>query len=224
MIETLIFDLDGTLVDTLPDITQSVNFAFKNAGLAQKSKEEVKGNIGLGIENLIDKCLKQSKTKPKLGQEPILKEFKQHYLDHCTDFSKVYTGVTELLDKIQHLKLAILTNKPMIYTQKILKHYGLLPFFSSIIAGDSTQDKKPGTTGIEKIFHDLKVDSKSCIMIGDSVADVQTAQKTGVLSLGIQGGIGDPIALKQSQPDFLVNHFFEVQKILDNLNLRQKVA
>ena len=211
MIKILLFDLDGTLVDTENDIADALNYSLKYCGLPTLTQSQINAAIGNGFEKLIERCLPSDK---KNFQAQVSQVFKAYYLDHCVIKSKPYSGVLPLLKKLQPLKLAILSNKAEKYCRVILEELNLTNFFLEVIGGDTFPTKKPDPMGLNFLLNQFKLQPHEAIMIGDSVPDIAVGHALGVDTIGITAGIGNTEQLTQSKPTHLISSFSELEGLL----------
>ena len=179
----LIFDFDGTLVDTAPDIHQSVNVVLKDLGAQPRSLEEVKGVIGFGIRYLMRELLK-SDGSVKVDDalvEKAASSFREHYEAHLVEETQVYPKVLEVLSgPLKPFHKAVVTNKPHHLTEKILKTLSLDSFFDPVIGTGLSFPPKPEADAVEAAMamHGVKPDET--LLIGDSAVDYETARKAGI--------------------------------------------
>jgi phosphoglycolate phosphatase len=219
-IRFLIFDLDGTLVDSHKDIATSANWALSQMDLPTKTTEEVLGAIGYGIHNLVKLCLPPEQREDSGTREKALALFKEHYSTHLTDHSVLYPGVREFFQSPtwKHLKKVVLTNKVEAYGRDILQEFKLLSCFSAVIGGDTLPTRKPHPEGILTLLKNHGYTPEETLMIGDSVPDVEAARNAGVRSVGIVAGMGNTTELKNAAPDFLIHSFEELHPLLESLD------
>ncbi len=226
-VRLLVFDLDGTLIDSSTDLCNSVNAALLHAGRRQLSPLQITSFIGHGAATLMRRALAASLhvTSPDTGEAKDLFDrtfqyFLEYYRDHKLDNTNVYPGVVEALRHLRSrhpdLPMAVLTNKPVRPSLEICAALGLETFFVAIYGGDSFA-KKPDPEGLQAIIQEAnarlpqtssereKILPGSVVMIGDSDVDVATARRCGVRSLGCSYGLA-PQALKDATPDLWSNH------------------
>ncbi len=212
MYETIIFDLDGTLLDTLEDLTSAVNAALTNFGLPNRTQEEVRGFVGNGIVKLMQRAVGEDLCE-RVDFEGILMAFKEYYKAHCADATKPYEGVMEVLQilKARGLKTAVLSNKADFAVKMLAKAY----------FGDLLQDavgenegagihKKPAPDALFAVMERLKADKKTTVYIGDSEVDIQTANNAGVDCISVTWGFKDEAFLKENGAKTLVNTPMEI--------------
>ena len=176
----IIFDFDGTLVDTAPDIALHANRVLNEFGYPSHGIEEVKRAVGRGVHELL-KGLNEGFIADAAKLETAVKLFKQNYLDEPVIFSKPYPGVKEtLIGPLSGLKKAIVTNKPDQLTKKILGELSLASYFDMVIGLDSGYPAKPDPTSTQQVMKMLNASPNEVIFIGDSKVDDETCRNAGV--------------------------------------------
>ena len=178
---TVIFDLDGTLLDTLDDLTASANYAMREMGFPMRSKEEIRNFVGNGILVLIKKCVPEDTKKEDI--EKALNVFKKHYGVHCNDLTKPYEGVRELIAALQKkkVKMAIVSNKADFAVKELAEIY----FKSSIPVAIGEDEeagirKKPAPDTVYKAMDFLGSSAEESVYVGDSEVDAKTAANSGL--------------------------------------------
>lgn len=179
-----VFDLDGTLVDSLADLHASVNHALAAVGLPPRSLAEVRTYVGEGSRVLLAKAV-----APR-GEllDPALAAWRPHYAAHCLDRTRAYPGVAALLAGAAR-PLAVLTNKPGEMARKILDGLGLSPRFAAVVGGDEAP-RKPDPAGLLALMARLGASAAETVFIGDSRHDVETARRAGVPVVAVTWGLG----------------------------------
>ncbi len=184
----IIFDLDGTLIDSTEDLAAGVNFALQQSGLPPRSHEEVKGFVGDGVAKLIERAVVNS--DPDLLQH-VLASFLAHYEAHCIDHTTLYPKTGEILEQLQrHYYLAVLTNKAILFTQKILSTLSIKNYFTDIIGGDSLPTRKPDPAGIHFLGHKWNLSPDRMVMVGDHHTDLRAGMNGGIKTVFIKGRMG----------------------------------
>ncbi len=223
-ISLLIFDLDGTLVDTLADITNSLNHVFKSQGQKPLTEGCVKGLIGEGVGRLIEKVLSRENKKvkkikkaegcpelaPKLMDIMELKDkFVAHYRRHLLDHSDVYPGVPEVMKSLYGFKKAVISNKMYPLTKKILEGLELAPHFDLVTGPETAKEKKPSPIPILYVLEKLGMDASDAVMIGDSKFDFRAAKAAKVkCTVGVSYGYGNGSDLKEA--DYVIGSIEEL--------------
>jgi phosphoglycolate phosphatase len=207
--DLLIFDLDGTLIDSKLDLAHSVNAAREHLGLAPLSHDLVHSYVGEGAPVLIQRAL-----GPGAAPEAVAKAlafFLEYYRAHQLDNTVLYPGVCEALNRLKDYgaRLAVLTNKPVRISNEIVNGLGLGSHFEFVYGGNSFEFKKPHPVGIETIVRDTGSLREKTIMVGDSGVDIQTARNAGVQSCGVTYGF-QPETFIQYPPDFTIDEMGEL--------------
>lgn len=188
VLRALIFDLDGTLIDSKLDLVASVNAMLRQMGRAELPTELVATFIGHGAPRLIASAFGPDATEEQ--RRTGLSLFMSHYQEHKLDATRPYAGVVEALDSLSDIPMSVLTNKPAIMSVEILQGLGLAKYFRSIYGGDSFEKKKPDPAGALAILQELGVPPAQAAMIGDSEVDVQTARNAGMFAVAVNYGFG----------------------------------
>jgi phosphoglycolate phosphatase len=187
-IRALIFDLDGTLIDSKQDLVLSVNATLRAIGREELPADRVASYVGSGAPVLIGKALGGSPDSKELQR--ALRYFLSHYEQHKLDNTRAYPGVREALVRLNGTPMAVLTNKPANISVRILEGLGLAQFFQVIYGGNSFATKKPDPLGANTVLSDLQAAASEAAMVGDSEVDVQTARNAGMISAIVNFGFG----------------------------------
>ena len=185
--DTIIFDLDGTLLDTLEDLTDSVNYAMERFGLPTHTLDAVRGFVGNGVAKLIERAIPQGRENP--SYETIFETFKEHYAKHCEDKTRPYEGIMEVLAllKEQGYHLAIVSNKFDGAVKQLCKKY--FGEYISVAIGESDQVKrKPAPDTVYQALRELGSEGSRAIYVGDSEVDLQTAQNAKLRCVSVTWG------------------------------------
>jgi len=212
-LKALLFDLDGTLIDSTDDIADSVNYALKEIGLEPRSREEVRYFIGDGVMPLIERAV-GTKDSPLISRCAEL--FRSYYAAHCIDKSFFYDGVFETVEKLKKIyKTAIITNKDETFSRLILQGLKAEHLFDALIGGNTLNEKKPSTISITYLSKQWEIDSRSFMMIGDHITDLELARRACIPGIFCKFGIGR----KENLPSYRdINHFHELIDITTNFN------
>lgn len=209
----VIFDLDGTLVDSVDDLCNSVNAARAYMGLPPLPHELVASYVGNGAPVLIRRAM--GPEAPEEQVQEALSFFLSYYREHMLDHTRPYPGVVETLEKLerQGVKMAVLTNKPQRFSRDLCAGLGLAQYFFQIYGGNSFEQKKPDPVGIRTLMEEAGAKPSETWMVGDSATDVLTARNAGVRSVGVTYGIS-PETLKETPPDYLIHSMTELPGLL----------
>jgi len=212
----LIFDLDGTIVDSQKDITSAVNMARQEFGFAPLTIEKVRSYLGSGIKALVDKVM------PEQSEEihrRALERFKAHYSGVLTETTVAYDGIVEMLEALKGKKKAILSNKTEIFSHEIIKRLGLKKYFVEIWGGD-TAGKKPDPKPILELIKSTRSDPAKTVMIGDSSNDFKAAKAAGVASIAVLYGYTDYKEIKELKPDYTAEKPKDIVKIVNEIKTK----
>lgn len=198
-----VFDLDGTLVDSLLDLGHSVNASLQHFGLPPHGEEAIRSFIGNGSLNLIKRSLGAARLH--LAPE-VHQHFMDYYYAHCTERTTLYPGVREFLETHAG-RCALLTNKPIAHSLKIVRHLGLESCFTGILGGDNAPARKPDPRGLLSLLADAQVSPDEALMVGDDLPDLEVARQANVRSVALLSGFGRPAELLAASPDYTAPDF-----------------
>jgi phosphoglycolate phosphatase len=189
-VRALIFDLDGTLIDSKRDLILSVNAMLEEMGRKELAEETISGYIGHGAPQLVARALAGSATEEEMKH--ALQFFLGYYEEYKMDNTCAYPGVADALAQLgrKDVPMAVLTNKPRRISVRILDALGLAGQFRAIYGGNSFETKKPDPLGANKILSELRAAPRSAMVIGDSEVDVQTARNAGTMAAAVNYGFG----------------------------------
>lgn len=206
----VIFDLDGTLIDSKRDIAQAVNFALQQEGYSPLSIEKIETYVGGGLGKLIADVAPEP-----LSEERFLKlrdHFWHYYEAHLTDHTYLYDGVLDFLKTFDHFPTALVTNKPIHFTKLLLEKFNLNSYFDWVYGADSLPVKKPDPAVLEPILK--KFPSKQdTIIVGDSSVDIDTGKAAGILTCGVTYGFRSAEEVRSLKPNWVVDRFSDLQHI-----------
>lgn len=204
MVKLIVFDLDGTLIDSRHDLAGAVNYMRGSMGLEPLSAERVVSFVGNGIINLV----RRSVADAEVDFDEALRRMKRYYADHLVDTTCLYPGVSAGLKELKEsgITLAVLSNKPTAASAKILDRLGVAGFFSDIIGGDGNYPLKPEPDALLAFQAKYGFDASSCWMFGDHYTDLEAARRAGFRRALARYGFGDP---REEKFDFEVDSFGE---------------
>jgi phosphoglycolate phosphatase len=216
-IKLVIFDLDGTLIDSRLDLVHSVNAALRHIGRPELPDDVIASYVGDGAPVLIQRALgpeAKDEALVRQGLEFFLSYYREHKLDHTT----LYGGIKESLASIQRSsngtprKLAVLTNKPVKPSRAIVEALGLAPFFTQVYGGNSFPTKKPEAEGARKLLEESGARPEQAVIVGDSHVDVRTGRNCGLWTIGVNYGFA-PHTLEDDPPDVSVDTPLELAAV-----------
>lgn len=215
MKKLIIFDLDGTLLNTIADLANSTNHALKTLGYPTHEIEAYHFMVGNGINKLFERALPEGeKTEENIAR--VRKEFLEHYDRHNADRSRPYPGIPELLETLQAegRQIAVASNKYQAATQKLIRHYFPQIRFTAVYGQREGINVKPDPAIVNDILAIAKVGKEEVLYVGDSGVDMQTAINSGVASCGVTWGFRPRTELEQFHPDFIVEKAEEIERLV----------
>ena len=204
-----IFDMDGTILNTLEDLTDSVNYALKRAGFPVHSIENVRCFVGNGIKKLIERAVPNGATPEQI--EAVYKDFREFYTIHCADKTKPYDGILELLQTLHEngCKTAVVSNKADFAVQELCKQY-FDELFDYAIGEKKELNKKPAPDAVNLILQELQVDKSRAVYIGDSEVDLATARNAKLPCIAVNWGFRDEELLIENGANIIVSNPDEI--------------
>jgi phosphoglycolate phosphatase len=209
-IKLILFDLDGTLVNTSEDLTHALNFALNPFGLKELAVEDTIKLVGEGITRLIEKALGSERVHQR-GE--ATQRFLDYYSKHLTDCSIIYPGVPETLEKLHNFKKAVISNKREDLSIKLLSALGLLNYFNMVVGSDTTSEKKPSAIPVFHIMKELHVTPEQAVIVGDSNFDIEAGKNAGIKTIAVTYGFRGKKLLLDA--DYRIDKFNELPSVLD---------
>jgi len=211
--QLLIFDLDGTLIDSQLDLAHSVNAARRHMKRETLPHELIYTYVGNGAPVLLRRAMGAEASEAEVQE--ALAFFLAHYREHMLDNTVLYPGVREALDRFRDhgIPMAVLTNKPVFNSQAIVDGLGLRDHFFRVYGGNSFEQKKPDPIGIETLRQEVNAERSHSLMVGDSSVDVLTARNAGIRVCGVTYGF-QPESLRESPPDYLLSNIEDLVPIV----------
>ena len=199
MYNTYIFDLDGTLLDTLTDLAASCNYALRTHGMPEHSVDDVRRFVGNGVRKLMERAIPNGVDNPDF--EATFTTFREHYMQHSLDTTHPYSGIPEVLAELKACgcRLAVVSNKMMAATVELCRHF--FPDTIEVAIGEHEAEgirKKPAPDTVFAALKELDVEKDGAVYVGDSDVDVQTAANSGLPCISVLWGFRDR--------DFLIQH------------------
>jgi len=217
-IKLIIFDLDGTLVNSIADITNALNYAVGPYGFEQLTVERTTGMVGEGVTRLIEKLVGQKATdlKARNLKEVVLKRFLEYYSEHLTDLTVPYPGVPETLEMLGNYRKVVISNKREDLSRRLLENLGLSGYFEVIWGSDSVPEKKPSPAPVIEMLKKISCGPDEAVMVGDSNYDIEAGSAAGVRTVAVSYGYRNVSLLKDA--DFIIDNMKELTFKLDLLN------
>ncbi|MDX2044290.1 MAG: HAD-IA family hydrolase [Acidobacteriota bacterium] len=222
----LLFDLDGTLVDSRADLANSVNLMLVELGLRALPSVRVLNFVGEGARLLVERSLAASTESEPLPSEVdyALKVYQRHYGEHLLDETCVYPEVTETLARLDYLPKAIVTNKPYGFSVALLEGLGMLSQFKTVLGGDSLPERKPSPMMLLEAARGCGVEPAECLMVGDTKFDVTAGRAAKMKTCGYIPGFRGRTELAEAGADFLIERFSELQVLVESAKTKFAVA
>jgi phosphoglycolate phosphatase len=209
MIRLIIFDLDGTLVDSSVDLTNALNFAVEPYGFERLTVEKTISLVGEGITRLIEKLL----GPEHIGLQPdVMDRFMEFYSVHLIDFTRPYPGVVETLRNLTGYKKAVISNKRESLSRNLLQDLGLLRHFDAVLGSDSTGERKPSPKSLLKVMEMLSCRAEETVIVGDSNYDIEAGKAAGVKTIAVSYGYRDAGLLQDA--DRIISRFSDLDHVL----------
>jgi phosphoglycolate phosphatase len=210
-IDLLVFDLDGTLVDTKDIIIASINRTLSALGKATRPREEIAANIGEGVWNLIEKSLRP-RDEEELSRAIAI--FRKDYQRRAAAESKLFPNVIEVLDHFKSKIKVIVSNSFDETVKAVLRARGIDKYFELIMGGSDRNCLKPSACPLGRILKQFQLDKDRCLMIGDMAIDINAAKQAGVHSCAVTYGIGKRKELQESGPEFIIEDLSDLKNIV----------
>ena len=216
-IKAILFDLDGTLFQTDPELSDAINLMLSDLKMPGLKKDNIKNFIGKGAKNLIEQSLRAaSKKDPSLFLKKAEQLFAKHYLKIAAN-SQMYEGVEKTINylKTQGILLGCVTNKPGIYTSDLMNKSGLNEYMDIIVSGDTTEKKKPDPMPITYALNQIKIEPKDAIMVGDSCIDIEAGFAAGTFVITVPYGYQYEESIVSDKVDYALSNFSELSQIIN---------
>jgi phosphoglycolate phosphatase len=213
-IKLIIFDLDGTLIDSIGDITNALNHAFGPYGVSDLTPAEVTTMVGEGPLKLVQDVLTERNLVA--GAEALVTSFLDYYTAHPVEKTALYPGTREMLETLKGLKMAIVTNKTEELSHEILRKFGLENYFDMIVAVDTIPERKPSPGPVIHVLSTLNVSPEDAVIVGDSTIDIRTGKASFVRAVAVTHGYGRKGF--QDEADFVIGSLPELISIVKREN------
>ena len=213
MIKLLIFDLDGTLIDSIQDITDALNHAIQPFCRQVFHIGETKKYVGSGVKALIKDIVKASRQEEQF--ENVFDRFLSYYSKHLVVTTRPFEGVMDVLNQLNDgYQKAVISNKKESLTKEILKTFHMDVYFKVVLGGDSLSEKKPSPMPVSEVLKRLSIDKSHAVMIGDSEQDIEAGKASGINTIAVAYGYREKEKLKEAY--YLIDDIRELMSLLDN--------
>lgn len=208
-----IFDLDGTLLDTLEDLADSTNYIMRQFGYPERTLAEVRTFVGNGIRKLLERSAPMETSSEEIDR--MFEQFKAYYGAHCADKTRPYAGILDLLQKLQEkgVKLAVVSNKADDAVKALCEQY-FPGYFDEAVGERIGIARKPAPDTVNEVLKKLQIDKSQAVYIGDSEVDVQTARNAELDCIAVDWGFRDAVVLKEAGAEKIISI---PEKLLDYL-------
>jgi phosphoglycolate phosphatase len=209
LIKLILFDLDGTLVDTKQDITTALNYALKQYGIQELTVQDTVKMVGEGITRLIEKVLGDE----KLGmRDEIIRRFIEYYSEHLADYSREYPYVRETLEQLSLYKKAVISNKRESLSEELLNKLDLLKYFNLIVGSDTTSERKPSPVPVQYVLEKLDIKQAESLLVGDSNYDIEAGKKAGIRTVAVTYGYRERKYLQDA--DYMIDNLKDLADLI----------
>jgi phosphoglycolate phosphatase len=212
---TIVFDLDGTLIDSRGDIVAAVNYALTQSGREPLPAPVIVGYVGDGARALCARAAELGEMDEEVDY--LVRLFIKYYVQHPVDFTRWTPGAQEALEALSVMPdttLAICTNKPRATTDAVLAALGVLGRFRAVVAGGDVAEKKPAPGPLLHVAKLLRVQPETMVMVGDGPQDIECARRANVRSIAVDGGFCTEARLRRCQPDALLHSLRELPEVI----------
>jgi len=219
--QLILYDLDGTLIDSRRDIADAVNWTLREIGFGELPADRISGFIGNGVKNLMQHALGgvtgSARLKPGTPSnasllERSIKLFRARYGGHLLEHTRLYPSVPKVLECFRNRKQAVITNKPEDFSLTILKGLGVESYFFQVVGGDRGFPKKPAPEGVLEILKQGGVAPSEAVLVGDSATDIETARNAKISVVAVTYGFGKREEIESAKPDEIVEDLEELIK------------
>ncbi|MBN1621886.1 MAG: HAD-IA family hydrolase [Endomicrobiales bacterium] len=211
-IELLIFDLDGTLVDSRKDIANAINYSLKTLGFTEKDVGTITGYVGEGLKSTMYKALDNAHDEVL---DKAVELFRNYYIIHPVDHARLYPGVEDFLKNSSSIKKAVLSNKDHAICVKTLELLDVNRYFEIVVGGDNYNCRKPDPCSLIKIMEYTKVPKEKILMVGDMDSDINAGKNAGVKTCAVTYGFRKRDELEGHNPDYIIDGILELKNILN---------
>lgn len=210
-LDVIIFDVDGTLVDSVNDIVKAMNYTLRKLGVKERRRETIASYIGTGVKDLVRRSLGRGNGRMS---EKGVRIFSEYYVKHSADESTLYPHVREALEHFKEKRKFILTNRYRRFADATLKQMGIKDYFEEIIGGDDEECMKPSACILDRAFPRLKINKTKAMIVGDMAIDIKTGKNSRIKTCWVTYGLGKRKDIEKLKPDYIIDDIIELEKII----------
>jgi phosphoglycolate phosphatase len=215
----LLFDLDGTLIDSLGDLTTTINLMLADLDRLPLSREQLGAFIGNGIPTTVQRALTATHPSHKLPDAELharaVSLVHEHYASEMLSTTQLFPNVVETLDHFRNKRLGVVTSKEVRFTHLMLDHFGLAKYFQAIVGGDTTPARKPDPRPVLEALRLLEGSPDAAVMIGDSEIDVIAGRSAGTRTCAVTFGYRNAEQLRVTEPDVMIDRFEQLKDVIE---------
>jgi phosphoglycolate phosphatase len=213
-IKLIIFDLDGTLVDSSVDIANAINYALSPFGAKPVTVPETIALVGEGVSRLMEKLMEKEGISE--DRDSLVKRFMEHYADHLLDNTSLYPGVAETLAGLGCCKKAVISNKREAASRRIIEGLGLSPSIDMVVGSDTTPERKPSPLPVRHVLAQMGLGEEEAVIVGDSNYDVEAGKAAGIRTVAVTYGYRPVELLREA--DYIIDKMDELPEALERMN------
>src|SRR3989338_823838 len=211
-LDVIMFDVDGTLVDSAADIVKAMNYTLRLLGMSERPPSTIASYIGTGVKDLVKKSLWRRAAAGLV--EKGVAVFSDYYMEHSAEKSKLYPHVKETLEYFKDKRKFILTNRYTKFADTTLREFGIREHFEEIIGGDDESCLKPSACVLDRALPGFKIERAKAIMIGDMTIDIQTGKNSRIKTCWVTYGLGKREDVVKLKPDYIIDDIIELKAII----------
>lgn len=211
-IDTIFFDVDGTLVDSRKDIANAMNHALSSLGFRTLTQDDIIMHVGNGVKDLVRNCMVSCKDETVIQKGADL--YWEHFMAHAIDETVLYPNAKETLDYFKGKRKLILTNRYKDFAEATLKGLGIMHYFEEVIGGDDETCLKPCAGILDRMASKEKIDKTKALIVGDMDVDILTGKNAGVKTCWVTYGLGRIEQIRDLKPDYIIDDLIELKEII----------
>jgi HAD superfamily hydrolase (TIGR01549 family) len=211
-IDSVFFDVDGTLVDASKDITNAMNHALSSLGFRQMPQDEIMAHVGNGVKDLVRNSMGAGADEATVRKGADI--YWRYFMDHAVDETVLYPHAKEILEYLRGKRLFIITNRYTDFAEATLNGLGIRKYFEGVIGGDDETCLKPSACILDTIKPKVKIDRKRSLIVGDMAVDIMTGKNAGMKTCWVTYGLGKIEDIRSLKPDYIIEDLIELREII----------